>query len=271
MPDEPSWFEVLKALFQKSPEEHLAEFTEELSELISEAEREGLFTAEEREIVLAVLKLRRVAVRELMIPRKELVALPVDWPMEKIWEVISKSPHSYYPVYEENLDNFLGVVSLKDLASHFGQDFRLKELVRLAYVIPESLKVREALKGFRDRGESVALVIDELGSLSGMIRLKDLLEFLFPVKRIGFPEDREGWYHVNPETPIEEIERVLKIELPRGDFETLAGLITDKLGRLPHSGERVSLPGLEVEVLQADERAVRALRVRPSIPPHEVQ
>jgi len=268
VPDEPSWFEVLKALFQKSPEEQLAEFTKELSELLTEAEEEGLFTAEEREIVLAVLKLRKVAVRELMVPRKELVVLSLDWSSEKIWEVVSKTPFSYYPVYEENPDNFLGVVSLKDLVSHARKDFRLKDLVRVAYVIPESLKLREALKGFRDRGQSVALVIDELGNLSGMIRLKDLLEFLFPVKRLGFPKDREGWFHVNPETSLEEIERALKIELPRGDFETLAGLITEQLGRLPHSGERISLLGLEVEVLEADERAIRALRLRPQTPSH---
>jgi len=267
VPEEPSWFEVLKALFHKSPEQHLAEFTEELSELIFEAEREGLLTAEEREIVLAVLRLRRVAVRELMIPRKELVALSVEDSPERIREVISQSPHSYYPVYEKDLDNFLGVVSLKEVLSRFESGLRLRELVRVAYVIPESLKVREALKGFRDRGESVALVIDELGSLSGMVRLKDLLEFLFPVKRVGFPMDREGWYRVSPETPLEEIERALELELPRGDFETLAGLITDRLGRLPRAGERLNLPGLEVEVLEADDRYIRALRIRPTTSP----
>ncbi len=263
MPEEPSWFEVLKALFQKTPEEHLAEFSEELGELVSEAEREGLFTPEEKEIVLSVLRLRKVAVREIMVPRKELVALSVDDPPERIWEIISQAPHSYYPVYEENLDNFWGVVSLKDLVGHLDKRKSLRELARPAYVIPESLRLREAFKGFRDRGESVALVIDELGALAGMVRLKDLLEFLFPVKRIKFPRDSEGWYQVPPEAPLEEIERALGVELPRGDFETLAGLIVDHLGRLPRAGERLSLPGLEVEVLESDERAIRALRVRP--------
>ena len=269
MPEAPSWFEVLKALFQKTPEEHLREFTEELGELVGEAEREGLLTPEEREIVLSVLRLRRVAVREVMIPRKELVGLPVEASSREVWRRVSSAPHDYYPVYGRDLDDFLGVVALKDLIQRVGEEFSLKEVLRQAYVIPESLRVREALKGFRDRGESVALVIDEFGSLSGMVRLRDLLEFLFPVKKPRFLRDPEGWFLVNPETSLEEVERAFGVELPRGDYETLAGLIQEKLGRLPRPSERLEVSGLEMEILSADERAIRALRVRPRPAVHE--
>ncbi|MBX6422452.1 transporter associated domain-containing protein [Thermosulfurimonas sp. F29] len=263
MPEIPSWFEVLRALFQKTPEEHLREFTEELGELVGEAEREGLLTPEEREIVLSVLRLRRVAVREVMIPRKELVGLPADAPPEEIWKRVAMVPHDYYPVYGRDLDDFLGIVSIKDLVRRIGKKFSLRELLHPAYVIPESLRLREALKGFRDRRASVALVIDEFGTLSGMVRLRDLLEFLFPVQRTRFLQDPEGWFILSPETSLEEVERLFGVELPRGDYETLAGLIQDKLGALPRSSERVEVDGLEVEILSADERAIRALRVRP--------
>jgi len=263
MPEVPSWFEVLRALFQKTPEEHLREFAEELGELVGEAEREGLLTPEEREIVLSVLRLRRVAVREIMIPRKELVGLPADASVGEIWKRVASAPHDYYPVYGRDLDDFLGVVCLKDLVRRVREEFSLREILRPAYVIPESLRLREALKGFRDRGESVALVIDEFGALSGMVRLRDLLEFLFPARRTRFLRDPEGWFVLSPETSLEEVERLFQVELPRGDYETLAGLIQEKLGRLPRSSERVEVGGLEVEILSADERAIRALRVRP--------
>ncbi len=263
MPEEPSLLEVLKALFQKSPEEHLNELSEELGALVTEAEREGLFTPEEKEIVLSVLRLRRVSVRELMIPRKELVALSVDDPPEKVMKVVSEEPHSYYPVYEGHLDNFLGVVSLKELARQMCKTFDLRKATKSTYVIPETLKVREALQGFRERKTEVALVIDELGVLSGMLRLKDLFEAIFPIRTSEVKPDEEGWFEIPPDTPIEEVERLLGVELPRGNYETLAGLITAELGRIPTSGEKVEVKGLEVEVMKADERAVRALRVRP--------
>lgn len=263
MPEAPSWFEVLKALFQKTPEEHLQEFTEEIGQLVEEAEREGLLSPEEREILLSVLRLRRVAVREIMIPRRELIGFPVDLSAGELWRRVASAPQDYYPIYEGELDNFLGVVSLRDLVRRVGEDFSLRDLVRPVYVIPESLKLREALRGFRERNASVALVIDEFGALSGLLRLRDLLEFLFPVRKRPLRRDAEGWFLLGPDTPLEEAERILGVELPRGDYETLSGLIQETLGRIPSSGEKLVVDGLEVEILAADERAIRSLRVRP--------
>ncbi|QJA05779.1 CBS domain-containing protein [Thermosulfurimonas marina] len=263
MAEGPSLLEVLKAFFQKAPEEHLQEFAEELEELVEEAEGEGLLSPEEREILLSVLRLRKVAVREVMIPRKDLVALPESASAEEVRRRVQEAPHRYYPVYRRDLDDFVGIVSLRDLVRRFPEDFRLADLTRPAYVIPESLRIREALKGFRDRRVRVALVIDEFGALSGMVRLEDLLGCVFSFESPELRPDAEGWYPLHPETPLEEVERLFDLELPRGDYETLAGLLQERLGRLPRPGEEVELPGLLVRVISADERAVRALRVRP--------
>ncbi|RUM87541.1 MAG: hypothetical protein DSZ24_05965 [Thermodesulfatator sp.] len=263
MKEGPSLLEVLKALFQKAPEEHLHEFAKELEELVEEARKEGLLSSEESEILLSVLRLRRVAVREVMIPRKDLVALPEGASAEEIRRLVCRNPHRYYPVYRRDLDDFLGVISLRELVQHFEEDFKLSALWRPAYLIPESLRVREALKGFREKGVKVALVIDEFGALCGMVRLEDLLGCVFAFESCEIHPDSEGWYPLDPETPLEEVERIFGLELPRGDYETIAGLVQERLGRLPRTGEEMELPGLLVQVVSADERAVRALRVRP--------
>lgn len=264
--EKPSLIKALKEIFAKSPEEEAEEFAEEISELLDEGEEKGLISPEEGEMIINILQIRNVSVREAMVPRKDIVALEVGRPFSEIISLINQRPHTRYPVYEKDLDHLVGVVHVKDLmrfCRRQEESVSLRAICRKPYIIPESVKIREVLQEFRKRREQFALVIDESGVISGLITLADIFQEILGEEAPYFPRDEEGWFLAEGATKIDEIEKFLGIELPRGPYETLSGFILAQTGRLPEEGERFRLNGLELEILSADSRRIRKVRFRP--------
>ncbi|WP_457755574.1 hemolysin family protein [Thermodesulfatator indicus] len=265
--ENPSVFKAIKEIFRKSPQEEAREFTEEITELIEEGEDKGLLSPEEGEIIINILEVRNVPIREVMVPRKDIVALEVNADFEKIKETILQKPHTRYPVYEKDLDQIVGITHIKDLFRLCKNDnpSGLKELLRAPYIIPENLKLIDLLTEFRKRREQIALVIDESGVIVGLVTLIDLFEEILGEETPVFPRDQEGWYIADGLVRIDDVERILKIKLPRGPYETISGFIINQAGRIPEKGERFRFDGLHVEVLSADERRIKKIRFRKDI------
>ncbi len=263
--DKASLFKAIKEIFRKSPEEEAAEFTEEIAELVDEGEEKGLISPEEGEMIVNIVQFRNVPVREVMVPRKDIVALEVSTPFEALVEEICRFPHTRYPVYEKDLDHLLGILHVKDLL-RFCQKNRarlsLREILRQAYVVPETKKVRDLLREFRQRREQLAMVIDEMGVISGLVTLQDILQDILGEDTPQFPRDKEGWYIARGTVRLDDLERFLDLSLPRGNYETIGGFILAQVGRLPQPGERFVLGDLEVEILSADERRLKKIRFR---------
>ncbi len=256
---------IFKGLFEKSPEEEAAEFTEEIAELVDEGEEKGLISPEEGEMIVNIVHFRNVAVREVMIPRKDIVAVEIKMPFAQLIDLVSKHPHTRYPVYERDLDHILGILHVKDLlcfCRDHPKNLNLRAILRQAYVIPETKKVRELLKEFRRRREQIAVVIDEMGVVTGLVTLQDILQDIIGEEGTEFERDREGWYLAEGTTRIDELERFLGLTLPRGNYETIGGFILSELGKIPAPGERFSFKDIEIEILAANERFIEKIRFR---------
>ncbi len=260
-----SLIKAIKELFRKSPEEEAAEFTEEITELIDEGEEKGIISPEEGEMIVNIIQFRNVPVREVMVPRKDIVGLEVNTPFEKVIEIINREPHTRYLVYEKDLDHLVGLVHVKDLMRFCGVSSppeSLWHISREAYVVPETKKVRDILREFRQRREQMAVVIDEMGVISGIVTLQDILQDIIGEEAPKFPKDSEGWYIAHGTTKLDELERFLGFDLPRGNYETISGFIIAQIGRLPKVEERYRFDGLEIEILSADSRRIKKIRFR---------
>ncbi len=208
-------------------------------------------------------RLESLSVRDFLIPRLYLKALDIDYTWEETKEYIVRYPHHYYPVYRTSLDNYLGYVSLRDLLPGFLQSlYNWKDFIQPALTLPEGLPIVSALEKFRQQNLKIAFVVDEHSEFVGIVRFKDIVEDLFLGTQKCYPADQEGWITLPAITKLRVLEKCYQIEFPRGDYETLAGFILENLKRIPQKGEKFTLPPIEVEILEADERKIDKVRIK---------
>jgi CBS domain containing-hemolysin-like protein len=209
-----------------------------------------------------------------MTPRPEIVAVPETATIREARDVILESKYSRLPVYRDQIDNVEGIIYVRDLLQCWAngrEQENIKPLVRNVYFIPETKPVAELLEEMQKAHVQLAMVIDEYGGVCGLVTVEDILEEI-----VGEIEDEdiageeleeivecgEGCYEVLASTEIGKIERLFDMEIEADDFTTIAGLVINESGKLPEVGELLAFRGLEVEVLQADERRLIRLRVQ---------
>lgn len=217
----------------------------------------------EEELLQAFERVKELEVRDFLIPRIHLKGLDINLSWQEIKEYVITYTHHYYPVYRGTLDHYLGYVSLRDLVPGFkGEVYNWQDFIHPALTIPEGLSITAALEKFRQGSLQLAFVVDEFSEFVGIIRFKDIMEDLFLGVQKCFKADPEGWIELPATTKLRIMERCYQIEFPKGDYETLAGFILDNLKRIPKKGERFTIPPLEVEILEADERKIDKLRIK---------
>jgi len=243
---------------------------EELHELMDASEEEGLINEEESEMIRAIFSLGETVVREVMVPRTDMACISADVTVVELISTIIGCGHSRIPVYEGTVDNITGVLYAKDLLKCWGEDsaeFDIRKIARQPFYIPETKNLEELLAEFKKRRVHIAIVIDEYGGTSGLITIEDLLEQI--VGDIQDEYDREeeliqyqaeGDIVVDARLPIEEFEQFFEIEVEREKFDTVGGLISFLLGRIPVTGDEVSCSGIRLTVLSAGERRIGKLR-----------
>lgn len=253
-----------------------------IEELIEElGEEEGSVGAGERALLTNILKLRGRTVADVMVPRADIVALDIDTPLPELVQRIAEEGHSRLPVYRETLDDVVGMIHIKDVLAIVANrrppgatGTALKDIVREVMIVAPSMPVLDLLVQMRQNRRHLALVVDEFGGIDGLVTIEDLVEEIVGEIEDEHDEDAaprlierpDGSLIADARLPIEDFEDrvgpVLTAE-EREEVDTLGGLVVLLAGRVPARGEQLKHPsGLEFEVIDADSRRVKRLRVR---------
>jgi CBS domain containing-hemolysin-like protein len=246
----------------------------DLQALIDVGEAEGILEEEEGERIHSIIEFGDTRVSEVMTPRPDIVSLPETATIREVRDVMLESKYSRLPVYRDQIDNVEGIIYVRDLLSCWAEGREgesIKPLIRSVYFVPETKPVAELLDEMQKAHVQLAMVIDEYGGVSGLVTVEDILEEI-----VGEIEDEDiageeldeiverndGSYEVPASTEIGKIERLFDMEIEADDFTTIAGLVINESGKVPAVGETLTIRGLEVEVLEADERRINLLRVK---------
>lgn len=254
---------------------------EEIKMLVDAGEEGGVLEEDEKEMIYSIFDIRDTLAREIMVPRTDVLALEVDTPLDEAMKTVIEATHSRIPVYQDTIDNVLGLLYVKDLL-RVRQDAPpgLRGLLRPAHFIPETKKVDELLTELQQKRIHLAIVVDEYGGMAGLVTLEDIVEEIVGDIRDEYDANEEAQaerineheYIFDARIDIDEVNELLNLKLPSEDSDSLGGYIYGQLGHVPASGEKVHTPAGDAhfEVLTVTGRRirkVRAVRVPPPPPP----
>jgi putative hemolysin len=226
----------------------------------------AVFRPEQRRILAETIAIGARRLSDLLVPRRDVVAVPADASVQEAIGILVRTTHGRAPVYHGDLDDVLGLVTLQDLV---GTEGRVADHVRRVLALPESMRVLDALRRLQAEREQLAIVINEYGGTEGIITLEDLLEELvgeiydeFDPDSHGIQPQPDGSLLLPGSFPVHDLPD-LGISLPEGDYATVAGLILERLGRIPLQGEAVEVDRWRLEVLEVDRNAITQVRMIP--------
>lgn len=242
---------------------------EELRLLVNVGEEEGLIEQEERAMIEGVFAFGDTLVREIMVPRVDVVGIERDSTLDRALDVVVTRGHSRIPVYDESLDSIVGILYAKDLipALRDGGGISIEALLRPAHFVPETMRVKALLEDMQRRKVHIAIIVDEYGGVSGLATIEDLVEQI-----VGEIQDEydtedpsvqpvgEGVFIVDARVPIDDINDLLGTALRSDSADRIGGLVYEQLGRIPRAGDQLSLDEVAVTVLSV--KGVRAQRLR---------
>ena len=253
-------------------EEMEAHSEEELRIMISSAVSSGELEPEEHEYLNNVFDFGDKVAREIMVPRPDIEALPYDAPLSELAEQAAFGRYTRYPVYEGDLDHVLGAVHVKDLfraAKEGSESFDIRTIIRDCLVVPENKPIEQILREFQQRKLQMAIVIDEWGSVEGLITIEDVLEEIvgeiqdeFDEGEAAIEEVGDGVYAVDGRIPITEVNEYFDLDLPHEDFDTIGGFVLGALGRPPEPDDTVEADGVSQRVKSVDGPRVSMLTLR---------
>jgi CBS domain containing-hemolysin-like protein len=242
---------------------------QEIVMLFEESSAGGLLDVEERRLLKNSLHLRQLAVRQVMIPRNRILAASVEQDCSDLLELLADSPYSRLPLYQQSIDNIVGIVHLKDLLCLRLQtgDHNVREAMRPALFIPETLPVDEVFALLQRKRYHIAVVLDEYGGTAGIVALEDLIEEIFGEFQDEFdletrPPIRilsKDQILIRGDMLIEELNEILDLYLPSQNIDTIGGLVLNELGYVPEEGERLRVAGVSLTVASMDGNAVTAV------------
>lgn len=245
---------------------------QELIETLRSAQSEGFIDADALSMIEGVFQVGELCARDILVPRGQIDWIDIDSSVAEIIQTVITAAHSRFPVFEGNKDTVIGILLAKDLLRHASEtDFQLRNWLRPAVFIPESKRLSVLLRDFRDNRSHLAVVVDEYSSVAGIVTIEDVLEQI-----VGDIEDEHdidedadnvlllanGDTRLKGITELEQLNEALGTQFDDDEVETVAGLITHHLGRVPKLGERVQIEGIEFEVQRADPRQIHVLLAR---------
>lgn len=246
---------------------------DEMKVIFSGSDLDGVIEKQERDMLTAVIDFGGMVVRQVSIPRTEIVAVEADAGLDEMLHLVSQSHVTKLPVYEDNIDQILGILHIRDLIDAIQKEDRghitARSLMREALFIPETISVNELLYQFRNRKQHMAIVLDEFGGTSGIVTLEDLVEEIVGDYRDSFesaPPQIEtlpdGAMLVDGLTLITDINHLLQIELADPDYDTIAGYMLGKLERIPRVGDTVELPEYHIQLVVMSMDRLRISRIK---------
>jgi len=256
------------------------EITEEdLITLIDMGKDEGVIKEEEKKMIRNIFEFGDTMVKEVMIPRVDMACIPSDTKLGSILKLIKKMGHSRIPVYEETIDNIIGILYAKDLLGIYEQwytskeKFDLKGIIREAYFVPENKKIDELLDIFRKDRIQIAIAIDEYGGTVGLITMEDVVEEVVGEIIDEYDKEIKLYEMIGDNTviadaiiSIDKINEILNIKIPENSFETLGGFIFDLLGRVPKKDEKIRYQNCHMIIEQVVKNRIRRVKIVKELP-----
>ncbi len=245
---------------------------EKIQSIIDSGEEDGLIDRQSGEMIQSILELRETVAREVMVPRTEIVAVSDSSTIEDILALILKHGHTRMPFYNDNIDNIVGILNVKDLLRFWSKPFGREDItsiLRKTYYIPETKNIHLLLHELKEKKSHMAVVIDEYGGTSGLVTLEDLIEEIVgeihdehDVEENPFTKLPGGEVLVDSRVDIEEFEDYFGIDVPEGQFETLGGFIFYLIKKIPVTGETLAYEDLKITIEAADERSIKRVRIQ---------
>ncbi|MCC8366765.1 MULTISPECIES: CNNM family magnesium/cobalt transport protein CorC [Xenorhabdus] len=262
------FFALLNQIFHGEPKNR-----DDLVELIRDSEQNDLIDPDTREMLEGVMDIADQRVRDIMIPRSQIVTLKRNQPLDECLDVIIESAHSRFPVISEDKDHIEGILMAKDLLPFMrtnAEPFSIDKVLRQAVVVPESKRVDRLLKEFRSQRYHMAIVIDEFGGVSGLVTIEDILELIVGEIEDEYDDDEDNdiralsrhTYSVRALAQIEDFNDVFGTNFSDEEVDTIGGLVMQAFGHLPSRGESISINGYHFKVAMADSRKIIQVHVK---------
>jgi magnesium and cobalt transporter len=266
-----SWLSWLLSFFSSEPQDK-----EELVDILDEASDRDLLDTDSSKMIKGVLKVAELSVGDVMVPRSKMVALSESMKLQVALPIITQSAHSRFPVMSDSKESVVGILLAKDILTLMGNgghplSGEIVNLVRPAMLIPQSKRLDTLLKEFRTKRYHMAIVVDEYGSIAGLITIEDVLEQI-----VGDIEDEYDLqessaniqqitidtFQIKAQTSINELNATLDTDFSDDEFDTVGGLVLDVLSHMPKPGETVKIAGFEVKILKTSKRRVELLEFK---------
>ncbi|MDH5693721.1 MAG: CBS domain-containing protein [Gammaproteobacteria bacterium] len=266
--DSRSWIEKISQVLTGEPKDR-----EDVIEILRDAERRNLLDTDSLAMIEGVMQVSEMQVRDIMIPRSQMVVVDRDATPEQFLPMIIESGHSRFPVIGENRDEVVGILLAKELLAYFASDsrtrFDMRDAMRAPAFIPESKRLNVLLKEFRASRNHMAIVVDEYGGVSGLVTIEDVLEQIVGEIEDEYDFDEDSYilkyndttYSVKALTPIEDFNEYFESKFSDEEFDTIGGLVMNKFGHLPKRGESVMIGAYEFTVIRADNRRIHLLQL----------
>jgi len=252
---------------------------EEIKTIVDAGEEGGVLEEDEKEMIYSIFEFGDTLVREVMVPRIDVIAVEAATPIREALDVIIQAGHSRVPVYQDTIDNIIGLLYAKDLLAYLRDGrtgVRLQDVVRQTYFIPEAKKVDELLEELQKQRTHMAVVVDEYGGIAGLVTIEDILEEIVgeiqdeydavedPLVEAINPNE----YIMNARINLDDVSHLLNVTLPTESGDTLGGFIYSQLGKVPAAGEKLQFGDLRLEVLSVSGRRIGKVRVLRELPLH---
>ena len=243
---------------------------DEVRAVINLGGRQGELSSLEMQLLNAVFHFDETSTRQIMLPRRDIVTFDVDWSLDQCLEIAERTRHTRYPLCEGSLDSVVGLVHIKDLLGHHPDEpFNLRSVARPLKTVPDTMPISRLLRQMQNTRMHMAGVVDEYGSLVGVITLENVIEQLIGAVRDEFDEDEldivpeeEGVYKVRGHLPLDRLNRELGLVLSSEEIDSISGLVTERIGRLPRTGDETTVDGAVIEVTETQGNRALWLRIR---------
>lgn len=263
-----TWLDKLSQLLTGEPQD-----IDDLLELLREAKERSLLDTDALAMIEGVLQVSQMRVRDIMIPRVQMIVLPKEATLESILPLVIESGHSRYPVIDGDKSKVIGVLLTKDLLVKVfeNKNLTVQEIMRSVSIVPESKRLNVLLKESRTNGNHMAVVVDEYGQAAGLVTIEDVLEQI-----VGDIEDEhddhsdenyvfqrsESEYMLKALMPMDDFDEYFNTQLATDEYDTIGGFIVNQLEHMPHKGESLEINNLKFEVIKADSRRVHLIKLK---------
>ena len=244
---------------------------EEIEAFLDEGQREGIIEKEESELIRGIMEFSDTVVREVMTPRIDVVTIESSATLEEALKLFAKCRHTRIPVFENHIDNIVGVIWVKDIlaaALSKERERKVREFVRPVSFVPENKAISDLLKEFQSKREQLAIIVDEYGGVDGLVTTEDLVEEIVgEIEERGESEGKfvkpvgAGAFEAKGRASLDDLSEAIGVELPEGDYDSVAGWIATGLGTIPAAGQSFELDNIHVEILSADRKRIHRVKV----------